>query len=231
MLKLTIFSALLLVSTTLVVEGFSTSTGTPRRNGASHRTIDTTRSTALYAEKENSNGLFKAGLLANLESEAAQLASKKIRSVKDLGWTKPAKRAGNTRPRHWAFGGAKEKPVQEKPNYDESAPNAVEKWLPLDEFYAILKDDTAVADTIFVSLAGGGAFVERDVAEKVIESWRPAGKFDESAFLKSVQAGRNKFLAGWAVFGGVTGFCVIGIAFPTNPAQMALVDLLDKLLN
>ena len=223
MVKAAIFPVLGLVSSLALTEAFSTTTPHPLGS----RGVSTT----LCAERENSEGLFKAGLFANVEGEAADLASKKIRSVKDLGWTQPAKRAGSTRPRHWAFGGAKENPVQEKPNYDESATNAVEKWLPLKDFYSIVKDDTAVADTIFVSLAGGGAFIERDVAEKVIDSWRASGKFDEGAFLKSVQQGRNKFLAGWAVFGGVTGFSISGIVFPTNPVQLALVDLLDKALH
>ena len=89
------------------------------------------------------DGLFKAGLLSKSELDAAALANKKIRSVKDLGWTKPPKRAGNTRPRHWAWGGSSEKAVQDKPNYDESSPFCVEKWLGLEEFYSIVKDDGA----------------------------------------------------------------------------------------
>ena len=140
---------------------------------------------------------------------------------------KPAKRAGNTRPRHWAWGGAGEKPVQDKPNYDESSPMCVEKWLGLEEFYGIVKDDSAIADTIFVALAGGGAYIERDVAESVIAKWRDGGKsFDNDAFLKTVKDGQTKFIAGWAGFGFATGTALIGIIFPTNPLQLALVDLL-----
>lgn len=185
---------------------------------------------ASYYEKEKQE-LFKAGFLANQEPEAAQLASKKLRSIKDLGWNQPAKRRGNTRPRHWAFGGAGEKAVQDKPNYDPASPLCVEKWVSLPQFYDIVKDDTAVADTIFVALAGGGAFIEREVAEEVIAKWRPNGKqLDEAAFLKTVQAGRQKFLFGWAAFLTITGIAATGIVFPTNPVQLALVDLLEGIL-
>ncbi len=199
--------------------------------------------TALAASStsgEERKELFKAGLLANVEEEAASLASKKIRSVQDLGWSGPAKRKGNTRPRHWAFGGAGEKAIQNKPNYDPESPMCVEKWLSLQQFYAIIKDDTAVADTIFVALAKGGAYVERDVAEEVISRWRagsPGGKvrrqraspFDNDAFLKTVQEGRRDFLLGWAAFVTLTGVSVAGIVFPTNPLQLALVDFLELL--
>lgn len=191
-------------------------------------------SPALFALQTDASKkeVFKAGFFANCDDEAAILASKKIRSVKDLGWKGPAKRRGATRPRHWSFGGTTEKPVQEKPNYDESAANCVEKWLPLQDFYAIVKDETAVADTIFVALAGGGAFVERDVAEEVIAKWRPSGgKFDEAAFLRTVKEGRNKFALGWLVFLGFLGFAGAGIIFPTNPLQLALVDVLESALH
>jgi hypothetical protein len=99
------------------------------------------------------------------------------------------------------------------------------------DFYKIVKDDTAIADTIFVALAGGGAHIEREVAEGVIDSWRPSGKMDEVAFKKSVQQGRQGFIAGWAAFVGITSFSIIGIAWPTNPLQLALVDLLESTMH
>ena len=211
------------------------------------------------AAASNNNGsggggseFFKAGLLANVEEEAGQLASKTIRSVADLGWkTKVPKRRGNTRPRHWAFGGAGEKAIQDKPNYDPTNPLCVEAWLSLQEFYAIVKDDTAVADTIFVALAKGGAYIEREVAEDVIAQWRGGGSgrastsagpslfgrtakgaaagFDQGAFVKTVQEGRVDFLKGWAAFVAITGVAVAGIVFPTNPLQLALVDVLETI--
>jgi hypothetical protein len=189
-------------------------------------------------DEKQQQELFKAGFLANLEMEAADLAAKKIRTIKDLGWNKAAKRAGRIRPRHWAWGGGGEKAVQDKPNYDEASSMCVEKWLSLTDFYKIVKDDTAVADTIFVALAGGGAFVERQVAEDVLAKWRPTlnnnnGKkttFDTDAFLKTVKDGRTKFVIGWAAFSFVTGFAATGIIFPTNPVQLALVDLLESVM-
>ena len=65
---------------------------------------------------------------AEIEAGAIKIASR-IRTLKDLGWKKPERRAGNIRPRHRAFGGSGEKPVQLKANYDESKEMCVEKWL------------------------------------------------------------------------------------------------------
>lgn len=198
----------------------------------------------------SSTDFFKAGLLANVEDEAAALASKTIRSLGDLGWNGPAKRRGTTRPRHWAFGGAGEKAIQDKPNYDPTNPLCVEPWLSRTDLYSIVGDDTAVADTIFVALAKGGAYIERHVAEDVLAQWWPttsgssspsskgggifgrttkttAATFDRGAFLKTVQQGRYDFVTGWAAFVTITGIAVSGIVFPTNPLQLALVDLLE----
>ena len=226
---------------------------------STNKTPSSTTSTQRAAASNNNGGggsgseFFKAGLLANVEEEAGQLASKTIRSVADLGWkTKIPKRRGNTRPRHWAFGGAGEKAIQDKPNYDPTNPLCVEAWLSLQEFYAIVKDDTAVADTIFVALAKGGAYIEREVAEDVIAQWRGGGSraaaaapsggpslfgrtakgaaaFDQGAFVKTVQEGRVDFLKGWAAFVAITGVAVAGIVFPTNPLQLALVDVLETI--
>ena len=122
---------------------------------------------------------------------------------------------------------------EDKPNYDPDSPLCVEKWLTLSDFYSIVRDDTAVADTIFVALAKGGAFVEREVAEEVLAKWRPDGprSFDNAAFLKTVKEGRTQFLLGWAGFLAITGTAVSGIVFPTNPLQLALVDFLDVITN
>jgi len=198
----------------------------------------------------DSDGFFKAGILANVEEDAGMLASKKLRSISDLGYKGPAKRRGNTRPRHWAFGGAGEKAIQDKPNYDPTNPLCVESWVSLQDFYSIVGDDTAVADTIFVALAKGGAYIEREVAEDVIAQWRPTttpptasskgggllghsnnkkatSAFSQEAFVKTVKAGRVDFLTGWAAFLTITGIAVSGIVFPTNPLQLALVDFLE----
>ena len=185
----------------------------------------TTTATQLYAESE----LFKAGLFANCEEEAADLAGKKIRSIKDLGFAPKAKRPASIRPKYWAWGGADELPLQDKANFDASS-EGPEPWLTLEEFYVKMNDDTAVADTIYVALAGGRAFVERDVVEGVLEQWYASGKkFDREAFIKTVKAGQQDFLLGWGTFLGITGFAALGIVFPTNPLQMALVNGLELL--
>lgn len=174
--------------------------------------------------------LFTGGAFDKQESEAAQLASR-IKSVKDLGWTSPSKRRGNTRPRHRAFGGESEKPVQEKPNYDETNPLCVEKWLTQEEFYNKVGDSGPAADTVFVALAGGGAFAERDVAAAKIAQWRSsANNFDEQAFLKSVQEGGAELALGWGLFSGVVGFAVAGIILPTNPTVKAFEGLLAQIV-
>ena len=88
-----------------------------------------------------------------------------------------------------------------------------------------------VADTVFVALAGGAAYAEREICEEKISAWRPNGKFDEAAFLKSVQQGRVELSGGWFAFLSVALFCVLGIAFPTNPAMNYLVGVIAPLQN
>lgn len=85
-------------------------------------------STSKVTSLQALDDFFTGGAFDNVDEEAAQLASR-IKSVNDLGWTGKPLRRGNARPRHRAFGGSEEKPVQEKPNYDTSNPLCVEKWL------------------------------------------------------------------------------------------------------
>jgi hypothetical protein len=227
--------------------------GTSKKTDGAGRGGRTPTTMTMKAEDQ---GPFKAGLLANVEEEAALLAAKKVRSLDDLGWEtrgKPGlsprrRRRSSVRPKFWAWGGATEVPLQDKPNYDPANnPNTPDRWLSLEELYVRLDDDTAVADTIFVALAGGRAFCERDVADRVLDLWWGTGggddseaagqkqmkkkkqpsSFNRAAFYQTVQRGRQEFLAQWAAFLGVTGFAVAGIVFPTNPLQMALVDVLD----
>ena len=200
------------------------------------------RSTHLYAT-ENSE-LFKGGLFADEYSQerAAELASKKLRNISDLGWKeKEARRQSSIRPKLWSFGGASELAIQDKANYSLDNPNSPDPWLGLQDFYAIVNDDTAAADLIFVALAGGRAYVERATAEAVLQSWwstdgaqKPSRfqkqQFDRIAFEKTVKAGQQDFIGAWALFLGLTGFAALGILFPTNPLQLALVDLLDRIL-
>jgi hypothetical protein len=195
---------------------------------------------------------FKAGLLANAEEAAAELASRKIRSVRDLGYRDGPRRSGRVRPKYWSWGGADEVPIQEKPNV-ASLPDLQqpEPWTSLGDLYSVLDDDTAVADTIFVALAGGRAHIERDVAERVIRSWwgdddddniqngkgrkqppqrQRRRQFDRDAFYRSVRRGQLEFVASWAAFLSVSGVAGLGIIFPTNPIQLALVDALEVVL-
>lgn len=199
-------------------------------------------STQLHATE--SSELFKGGLFADEYSQerAAELASKKLRNISDLGWKeKEARRQSSIRPKLWSFGGASELAIQDKANYSLDNPNSPDPWLGLEDFYAIVNDDTAAADLIFVALAGGRAYVERSTAEGVLQSWwstdgaqKPSRfqkqQFDRMAFEKTVKAGQRDFIAAWALFLGLTGFAASGILFPTNPLQLALVDLLDHII-
>jgi len=203
-------------------------------------------STQLHAAE--SSELFKGGLLADehFKEYAAELASRKLRTISDLGWKeKEARRQSNIRPKLWSFGGNNELAIQEKANYSPENPNCPDTWLGLEDFYSLVNDDTAAADLIFVSLAGGRAFVERNVAEAVLDRWwgnnsvtidgsrkpkrKQKLKFDRLAFEQTVKAGQRDFIAAWTLFLGLTGFAVSGIVFPTNPLELALVDILDTI--
>lgn len=81
---------------------------------------------------------------------------------------------------------------------------------------------------MFVALAGGNAFAERNVAELKIQKWYPAGKFDEEAFQKTVQQGRNELALGWGAFSFIVGFAALGIVAPTNPGVKALEAVLGS---
>lgn len=167
--------------------------------------------------------VFTGGGFGGEEDEAAAQIASKIRSVKDLGWTQPAKRAGNKRPRHRAWGGAGEKPLQEKPGYDESMDNCPEKWLSQEDFLARTKCPPGLAaDAVFVALAGGACYAERDVVEKRLATWGSGRTFDEKAFLNDARKGRFELSLGWFLF--VTGNVLSAscIAFPTNPFAKAL---------
>jgi hypothetical protein len=207
------------------------------------------RSSSSIEEREEME-FFKAGLLANKEEEAALLASKKIRSLSNLGFTKSTsstknqeqrRRSSSIRPKYWAWGGAEERAIQDKPNYDPiSNSNCPDPWVSLSDFYALVNDDTAVADTIFVALAGGRAFIERDVADQVLQQWygsndggntrRTRTALDKDAFIQTVRRGQQDFLWGWGSFWSIIGLAVLGIVWPTNPLQMALVQNLDVVL-
>mmetsp|Transcript_37369 Transcript_37369/g.37700 ORF Transcript_37369/g.37700 Transcript_37369/m.37700 type:complete len:263 (-) Transcript_37369:457-1245(-) len=194
-------------------------------------------------EEEDPNNfldtLFTGGAFDNAEEEAAGIASK-IKSIKELGWTKPPRdRPGNIRPRHRAWGGTGEKAIQDKPGYDVNNPRSPEIWLKEDDFYALKavsaiakKSPTgqAAADTVFVALAGGGSFAERTKCEELINDWNKSGKFDDAAFRKSVDAGRAKLATGWAAFFGVTATCALSIAVPTNPVAKGLEAVIGVIL-
>jgi len=81
-----------------------------------------------------------------------------------------------------------------------------------------------------VALAGGAKYAEREVCERKIETWRSGadGKFDETAFLKTVREGRTELALGWASFLSLNFFFVTCIAFPTNPGAKFLEKIITE---
>ena len=189
---------------------------------STHSHTSTTRKASLL------DGFFTGGWNDGVEAEAGKIAST-IKSVKDLGWTKPPLRPGSIRPRHRAFGGQGESPIQDKANYDASNPQCVETWLTQDFLNAKYKCEGPVGDTLFVTIAGGAAFAERDVCEKKIAMWKgETNKFNSEAFLKTVNQGRTDLAVGWGVFFFVTGTAALGILFPTNPSMKLFEGLVAQ---
>ena len=205
--------------------------------------------------KDSFDKVFKGGAFNDdftkekILTDAALIASK-IKSSKDLGWkTEEPKRKGNARPRHRAWGGEGEMAIQDKANYDEENPKCVEKWLTIEDFLANTRSQPGpAADTVFVALAGGSKFAERDVCEAKIAQWTASSgstevpaktgffgrrgassTFNNDAFNKSVQEGRSALLLGWAGFLGLNTFFAGCIVFPTNPGAKALESLVDSL--
>ena len=89
----------------------------------------------------------------------------------------------------------------------------------------------AVSDTVFVALAGGTSYAERDFVEARLAEWRPDGRtFDEAKFLSSVQKGRTELVLGWALFLSLSLGSASCIIAPTNPLSKGLEHLLDVVL-
>lgn len=248
--KTPLLTTMILFSLSLCSSSFAFIMTTKTTTTASHQQRSSFSSPSTRLHVTESSELFKGGLLADEESQerAVELASRKLRKISDLGWkgTESSRRQSNIRPKLWSFGGNSELAIQDKANYSPENPNCPEPWLGLEEFYSLLNDDTAAADLIFVSLSGGRAFVERNVAESVLDRWwgtsaatdepqkqkrrqKQKQQFDRLAFEQTVKAGQRDFIAGWSLFAGLTGFAVVGIVFPTNPLELALVDLLDAI--
>lgn len=182
-------------------------------------------------------GIFKGGAFEDdseqILADASKIASK-IRSVKELGWSSKEKRRGKKRPRHRAWGGEKEEPVQKKPNYDEKKENCPEKWLTLEDFQTKTRSTGPASDTVFVALARGAKYAEREDCERTISEWysssqKGKGKFNEGLFVKSVEKGRNDLFIGWGSFVFANAFFASCIIFPTNPGAKALESLVDYL--
>lgn len=106
----------------------------------------------------------------------------------------------------------------------------VEKWLTQDDFYRFIKSDGPAADTVFVALAGGAAFAERDVCETLLSQWNEGKKFKREAFLASVKKGRTALATGWAAFVTFNALCVSCLVLPTNPVAKGLEKVLTLAL-
>lgn len=184
------------------------------------------------------SSFFTGGIFENekniVDDEASKIASK-IKSSQTLGWKTTGnnrRKKGSMRPRHRAFGGEGEKPVQLKPAYDETSSFSPEKWLTQEDMNTYLKCKPGPAsDTVFVALAGGAKYAERDVCEKKIEEWSISKKFNKEAFMKSVQQGRQDLIIGWVLYLTLSGTAAAGIIFPNNPLNLQLVKLIEYIID
>lgn len=129
-------------------------------------------------------------------------------------------------------GGEGEMPIQLKANYDLQNPACPEKWLTPEEFYKFAKKTGPSADAVYVALAGGNKYAERNIVESKLERWRPNGgrRFDEDAFVKDVKDGQNDLIMGWTIFIGLNTIFISCIVLPTNPIAVALQNVLDKII-
>mmetsp|Transcript_13080 Transcript_13080/g.19595 ORF Transcript_13080/g.19595 Transcript_13080/m.19595 type:complete len:269 (-) Transcript_13080:89-895(-) len=200
-------------------------------------------------ESTFTGGAFEDEPADEILASAAAIASK-IKSVKDLGWSQSGMRRGQARPRHRAWGGEGEMPIQDKANYDEKRENCVEKWLTYEDFLAATRASPGpAADSVFVALAGGSKYAEREICEEKIAQWTGgaseaapassggmfgrkasrAASFNEAAFIKTVNEGRRDLGLGWGAFLSINFFFASCIIFPTNPAAKGLESLVDSL--
>ena len=108
---------------------FTKSTSLQRKQTSSTWSMSSVDEDGDYLSSFFTGGAFESKVTKELNDRDAIEIASKIRSVKDLGWNKPPKRKGNKRPRHRAWGGQDEVPVQDKPAYDENNKNSPEKWL------------------------------------------------------------------------------------------------------
>lgn len=124
-------------------------------------------------------------------------------------------------------------PVQLKANYDEQNPACPEKWLTPEEFYKFAKASGPSADAVYVALAGGKKYAERNIVQSKLERWRSNGGrgFDETAFMKDVKDGQNDLIRGWSFFIGLNTLFISCIVLPTNPIAVALQTILDSIIN
>lgn len=221
----------------------TTSTGPPQFDAAPES------GSGNILENKFTGGAFEDIPADEILTSAAAIASK-IKSAKDLGWKLPPKRSGAARPRHRAWGGEAELAVQDKANYDEARENCVEKWLTYEDFLVATRASPGpAADSVFVALAGGSKYAERDICEAKIAQWTGgaseavstssggffgrktggASNFNEAAFVKTVKDGRRDLGLGWGSFLSVNGFFASCIIFPTNPAAQGLENLINGL--
>jgi len=209
----------------------------PKNEVRSLRQIRTLRtSSSLFGTSESSGNILDStftggyGASEEEESEAASIAAK-IKSVNDFPvWIKaPRARKGSQRPRHRAWGGEGESPVQEKAGFDDTLEASPEKWLTQEDMNKKFRIEGVASDVLFCALAGSGKYAERDSCESKIAKWRMSGKFDETAFMADVKKGRTDLAVGYATFVGLNLFAVLNIALPTNPVASYLYSVIEIL--
>ena len=181
----------------------------------------------------NTHALFTGGIRIPT-AEVASIASKLPKQATAYGFPSKPGLIFKKSPKHRAWGGETEPPVQAKaiPNVDMTK---VDPWITFEEFLesSALKKvkgvDEEALQAVYCALAGGARYLTRSAAEESLAKWTDSSgkKFSQSGFQSALQAGRVDLAIGWASFLFLTVGFASCIVAPTSPAPQALERLVD----
>ncbi|GMI01140.1 hypothetical protein TrLO_g3841 [Triparma laevis f. longispina] len=179
-----------------------------------------------------SSSFFTGGYRANANEITKQASSMKIAPT-TFGFPAKSGITIGSKPKHRAWGGETEPPVQSKalPNIDMSS---VDPWITFEEMAecsALKNADDDVKQAIFVSLAGGQRYLNRERCEHSLSKWTDgsSNKFSAAGFERALRDGRVDLAQGWAVFLLLTVGFASCIVAPTSPAPRAIEAFIDSL--
>ncbi|GMI03978.1 hypothetical protein TrVE_jg9486 [Triparma verrucosa] len=186
---------------------------------------------ALSLKTGPSSSLFTGGYKAN-PSAVTTLAKSCKPSPATFGFPSKSGIAIGSKPKHRAWGGETEPPIQNKalPNVDMKT---IDPWVTFEEMAecpSFKNADDDLKQAIFVSLAGGQRYLDRQRCEQSLSKWTGEnGKFDEAGFERALKDGRIDLAQGWAVFLVLTVGFASCIVAPTSPAPKAIEAFIDSL--